>query len=91
MNSIEERVRNIVKEELGLFDTEKRRTANEIRDQIQEEVEKRPKTTHEMTNAINTSRSTVENHCDHLKDLGILERETIEETKYWKLQDDYTN
>jgi predicted transcriptional regulator len=91
MNSIEEKVRNIVKEELGLYDTEKRRTANEIRDQLQEELRKRPKTTHELTNAINSSRSTVENHCSHLENLGILEQETIEETKYWKLREDSTD
>jgi predicted transcriptional regulator len=91
MNSIDEKVREIVKEELGLYDTEKRRTANEIRDQLQEELKKRPKTTHELTKAINSSRSTVENHCDHLKDLGILEEKTIEETKYWTLHEDRTD
>lgn len=85
-DKLEERIEQIIDEKLGLYKpkTERRRTANEIRDQIQEELEKRPKTTHELQNAINATKSTVENHCNHLKKLEVVDKTIFQDKNYWK-------
>lgn len=85
---LEERVEQIIDKKLGLHQPKTRRTANEIRDQIQKELEKRPKTTHELSNAINTTRSTIQNHCSHLENLQILSKQKVRENKYWKIVDE---
>lgn len=84
--SIDELVDEKVEKKLGLYDTSKgRRTANEIRDSIQYELEKRPKTSHELKNAVNATKSTVENHCNHLRKMGVVESFEKEEQSYWRL------
>lgn len=84
-DKLEERVEQIIDEKLGLYEpeTDRRRTANEIRDQIQEELEKRPKTTHELKNKLNASRNTIIRHCKHLVRIKSAERITVENQDYW--------
>lgn len=84
-NSIDEIVEEKIEEKLGLYDTSGRRTANEIRDLIQEELSKRPKTSHELQNAVNATQSTVENHCEHLENMGVVESFEKEQQSYWRL------
>jgi len=74
-----------IEEYLGLYDTRGRRTANQIRDMIQEELERRPKTVHELSNAINATKATTRNHCEHLQELSVAERFKKEDQKYWRL------
>jgi len=74
-----------IEEKLGLYETERRRTANDIRDLIQDELGKRPKTKHELGNAISAKRSVVENHLSHLEDLGVVEQFEIKDQMYWRL------
>lgn len=85
VNSIDDLVEQKIDEKLGLYDTSGRRTANEIRDLIQEELEKRPKTSHELKNAVHATKSTVENHLNHLKKMGVAESFEKEDQKYWRL------
>ena len=87
---MQDKVDNLIDEKiekkLGLYDTSSaRRSDNEIRDHIQEELEKRPKTSHELKNAINATKSTVENHCQHLRDLEVVEKIEVDGQDYWKL------
>lgn len=86
VDKLEERIEQMIDEKLGLYEPKNkgRRTANEIRDQIQEELGKRPKTTHELSKAVNATRSTIQNHCKHLSRLEIIHKEKIEEDEYWK-------
>jgi len=86
-NEIDRLVEEKIEEKLGLYEPKKsgRRTANLLRDRIQEELTKRPKTTHELKNAINSTESTVENHCRHLQDLGVVNRVEVEDQHYWRL------
>lgn len=85
VDKLEERIEQIIDEKLGLYEpkTDRRRTANEIRDQIQEELEKRPKTTHELKNKLNASRNTIIKHCKHLVQINSAEKVTVEGQKYW--------
>lgn len=84
--SLDQLVDQKIEEKLGLYDTSKgRRTANEIRDSIQNELEKRPKTSHELKNAINATKSTVENHCNHLKVMSVVESFEKEDQMFWRL------
>lgn len=84
-NSIDEIVEEKIEEKLGLYDTSGRRTANEIRDLIQEELGKRPKTSHELKNAVHATKSTVENHCSHLENMGVVESFEKKQQSYWRL------
>jgi Fic family protein len=85
---VEEQIEKMIEEKLGLYQPRNtgRRTANEIRDQIQYELEKRPKTTHELKNSINAKKPTVENHCNHLESLNVVKKIEIESQEYWKLK-----
>lgn len=83
--TLDELVEEKIDEKLGLYDTSgSRRSGNEIRDQIQHELNKRPKTTHELQNAINATKSTVENHCEHLVEVKAAQKEEINGQVYWK-------
>lgn len=85
-NKVDELIDEKIEKKLGLYDTSSaRRSSNEIRDEIQAELEKRPKTSHELKNAINATKSTVENHCEHLKSLDVVEQIEVEEKEYWRL------
>ncbi|MFB6199887.1 MAG: hypothetical protein ABEJ83_03340 [Candidatus Nanohaloarchaea archaeon] len=86
--SVEEQIEEMIEEKLGLYQPKNtgRRTANEIRDRIQYELEKRPKTTHELKNAINAKKPTIENHCTHLESLNIVNKIEVEGQEYWKLK-----
>jgi Fic family protein len=87
-NKVDDLIEQKIEEKLGLYDTSSpRRSDNEIRDSIQEELEKRPKNSHELQNAINATKSTVENHCEHLKDLDVVEKIEIQDQDYWRLKD----
>lgn len=85
VTSIDQLVEQKIEEKLGLYDTSGRRTANEIRDLIQEELEKRPKTGHELKNAVHATKSTIENHCEHLENMSVIESFEMEEQCYWRL------
>jgi Fic family protein len=82
---VEEQIEKMIEEKLGLYEPRNtgRRTANEIRDRIQSEIDKRPKTSHELKNALNAKRPTIENHCEHLKNLGVLEKIEVNDQEYW--------
>ena len=85
-NSVDQLIEEKIEQKLGLYDTSRaRRSDNEIRDSIQEELEKRPKTSHELKNAINATKSTVENHCQHLEKISVVESFEKEEQSYWRL------
>lgn len=84
-SGIDELVEEKIEEKLGLYETGGRRTANQIRDMIQEELQKRPKTKHELSNAVNATKSTVENHCQHLEKMAVAESFEKEEQTYWRL------
>jgi Fic family protein len=83
---VNEAIEKMIEEKLGLYEPKNtgRRTANEIRDQIQFELQKRPKTTTELQNAIKAHKSTVENHCQHLEKIGAVESISFDEVNYWK-------
>lgn len=84
-NKVDDLIDEKIEKKLGLYDTSRaRRSDNEIRDKIQEELEKRPKTSHELKNAINATKSTVENHCEHLKSLDVVEQIEVGEKEYWR-------
>lgn len=85
---VNEAIEKMIEEKLGLYEPKNtgRRTANEIRDQIQFELQKRPKTTTELQNAINAHKSTIENHCQHLEDIGAAVKVEFQGTDYWKLR-----
>lgn len=85
MDKIESIIEEKVQDELGKFETNQRRTANQIRDLIQKELSKRPKTVPELQNAIDGTKSTVDNHLEHLETLGIVEQFQVEEVNYWRL------
>lgn len=86
-DKVDDLIEEKIERKLGLYDTSgTRRSDNEIRDEIQKELEKRPKTSHELKNAVNATKSTLENHCQHLEDLGVCERIEIEAQNYWKLE-----
>ena len=72
-------------EKLGLYHAEGRRTQNRIRDRIQEELQVRTKTIHELKNALNTDRKVVERNIEHLEDLGVVATLEKKGTTYWKL------
>jgi Fic family protein len=82
---VEEQIEKMIEEKLGLYEPRNtgRRTANEIRDRIQSEIDKRPKTSHELKNALNAKRPTIENHCEHLESLGVLEKIEVNDQEYW--------
>lgn len=85
-DSVDQLIEEKIEKKLGLYDTSSaRRSDNEIRDSIQEELEKRPKTSHELKNAINATKSTVENHCQHLEKLSVIDSFSKEEQEYWRL------
>lgn len=77
-------VREEVKKQLGMLDTSKRRTENELKDLIQEELEKRPKTATELRNALDANRSTVLNQLQKLEDVGVVEEVEIDGSKHWR-------
>lgn len=85
MDKIESIIEEKVQHELGKFETNRRRTANQIRDLIQEELSKRPKTVPELQNAIDGTKATVENHLEHLERLEIVESFKLEDVNYWRL------
>lgn len=86
VDDIDSMIDKKIEEKLGLYDTSStRRTANEIRDKIQEELEKRPKTSTELENSINATKSTVERHCNHLEKVGAVVEEQIDGKTYWRL------
>jgi Fic family protein len=82
-------VDELIEEKMGLYEPRNtgRRTANEIRDRIQEELDKRPKTSHELTNALNAKKPTIENHCDHLESLEVAEKIEVDGQEYWRLKE----
>lgn len=84
---VEDQIEKMIDEKLGLYEPRNsgRRTANELRDRIQFELEKRPKTTHELKNALNAKKPTIENHCEHLQELGVVKQIEVEEKYYWRL------
>lgn len=85
-NKVDDLIEEKIDRKLGLYDTSStRRSFNEIRDNIQEELDKRPKTSHELKNAINATKSTVENHCSHLQELGIVQKIQVDDKDYWKV------
>ncbi|MBY6293881.1 hypothetical protein GLU60_00625 [Nanohaloarchaea archaeon H01] len=85
-NKLDEIIDQKIEKKLGLYDTSRtRRSDNEIRDAIQEELEKRPKTSHELKNGINATKSTVENHCEHLSSIEVVEELNLGEVEYWRL------
>jgi len=84
METMDELLEQKVKKLIGRYDTEKRRTQNEIRDRIQEELEKRPKTVHELTNALSTSRKTIDNNLEHLYNLDVVRTKELEGTTYYE-------
>lgn len=83
---VEEAIEKMIEQKLGLYEPKNtgRRTANEIRDKIQFELDKRPKTSHELKNAINAKKSTIENHCSHLESLDKVEKVEVGGQEYWK-------
>lgn len=83
---VDEVIEKMIEEKLGLYQPRGagRRTANEIRDRIQFELEKRPKTSHELSNAVDATASTIENHCTHLRDVGVVEKVEVDGQDYWK-------
>ena len=83
--ALDKEVERKIEEYLGLYNTETRRTANEIRDRLQEELNLRPKTVHELKEAISAKRSTVENHLSHLEELGVVESFELEDQNYWRI------
>lgn len=85
---VEEQIEKMIEEKLGLYEPRNsgRRTANEIRDRIQYELDKRPKTSHELKNSLNAKRPTIENHCQHLEDLEVVEKIEVEGQEYWRLR-----
>lgn len=85
MDKIESIIEEKVQHELGKFETNQRRTANQIRDLIQDELSKRPKTVPELQNAIDGTKATVENHLEHLERLEIVESFKLEDVNYWRL------
>jgi predicted ArsR family transcriptional regulator len=88
VDKLEERVEEIVDRKLGRFEPRNsgRRTDNEIRDKIQAELDKRPKTTHELSKAVKATKSTIKNHCQHLQKLGVVENfEKNDGKNYWRL------
>lgn len=87
MDKIEEIIEDKVQEELGKYETDRRRTANQIRDLLQEELKKRPKTVSELKNAIDATKSTVDNHLHHLEDLEVAESFKMDDVTYWRLKD----
>lgn len=87
-DSIDDLIEEKIERKLGLYDTSSaRRSDNEIRDAIQDELVKRPKTSHELKNAINATKSTVENHCQHLQEIEAVTEVEIRDQKYWKLSE----
>lgn len=85
METVDDLIERKIKKQLGLYDKEKRRTQNEIRDRIQEELEKRPKTIPELKNALSASRSTIDNHLEHLHKMDIVRTKEVEGTVYYEL------
>lgn len=88
---VEEVIEQMIEEKLGLYEPKDkgRRTANELRDQMQYELSKRPMNTHELADAINTKRSTIEKHCSHLQNLDVVRKVEVDGTEYWKLKSRY--
>ncbi|MFB6199943.1 MAG: hypothetical protein ABEJ83_03625 [Candidatus Nanohaloarchaea archaeon] len=82
-------VDELIEEKMGLYEPRNtgRRTANEIRDMIQDELDKRPKTSHELKNALNAKKPTIENHCDHLESLEVAEKIEVDGQEYWRLKE----
>lgn len=83
---VNEAIEKMIEEKLGLYEPKNtgRRTANEIRDRIQSELQKRPKTTTELQNAMNAHKSTVENHCQHFEDMDVVKQVQVQGTNYWR-------
>jgi Fic family protein len=85
-NKVDDIIEEKIERKLGLYDTSSaRRSDNEIRDEIQEELEKRPKTSHELQKAVNATKSTLENHCQHLEKIEVVEKFEIDGQEYWRL------
>jgi Fic family protein len=84
---LDEVVEELIEEKMGLYEPRDtgRRTANEIRDRIQSELDKRPKTSHELKNALNAKKPTIENHCEHLESLEVVEKIEVDSQEYWRL------
>lgn len=82
---VERKVEEKVKELIGK-EEKRRKNQNAIRDEIQFELDKRPKTKHELTNAIRgTSKRTVGRHLDHLQELKVVSTFEKDSTTYWRL------
>lgn len=83
---LDEVVEELIEEKMGLYEPRNtgRRTANEIRDRIQSELDKRPKTSHELKNALNAKKPTIENHCEHLQRLEVVEKIEVDGQEYWR-------
>lgn len=87
-DKVDDLIEEKIERKLGLYDTSSaRRSDNEIRDEIQEELEKRPKTSHELQNAVNATKSTIQNHCQHLQDIGVVQKTEIQDQDYWQLEE----
>lgn len=87
-DKVDDLIEEKIERKLGLYDTSgTRRSDNEIRDEIQEELDKRPKTSHELQNAISATKSTLENHCQHLQDIEVVEKTHIQNQEYWRLKE----
>lgn len=87
-DKVDDLIEEKIERKLGLYDTSSaRRSDNEIRDKIQKELEKRPKTSHELQKAVNATKSTIQNHCQHLEKIGVVEKIEIQDQEYWRLID----
>lgn len=81
---LQQKIQEEVKKQLGMYDKSQRRTENELKDLIQEELEKRPKTVPELRNALDANRSTVLNQLDKLEDVGVVEEFEKDGKTYWR-------
>lgn len=81
---LREKIQEEVKQQLGMFDTSQRRTENELKDVIQEELEMRPKTVTELRHALDANRSTVINQLEKLEKVDVVEEIEKDGNSYWR-------
>jgi Fic family protein len=90
LDEVHEVIREMVREELSKHETDGRRSQNLIRDLIQKELQKRPKTEYELQKAIDADKRTVQKALKHLRKLGVVlkyepDSEEVSDTTYWRL------
>jgi hypothetical protein len=81
---LRQKIQDEVKTQLGMYDTSQRRTENELKDLIQEELEMRPKTVTELRNALDANRSTVINQLEKLAEVDVVEEFEKDGNYYWR-------